>query len=274
MPLEIQRLAFPEMERASGSSICWKSRMHQPSSANFRPQADARFSPTQWTVILQAGQPGEARDQALEKICQTYWYPIYAFVRRRGQSAEDAQDLTQEFFARLTTRDWLAGVGRDHGARFSTLLLTMLKHFLADQHDRATALKRGGGVPCIPLDFAQAEAWFGREPSHGETPERVFERRWAWAVLDQVIQRLATEAGQAGKGERFEVLRPFLSVSAGVGDYGEAAARLGISAHVVAVAVQRLRLRFRAALREELAAGVTGPSQVEEEVRHLLAALR
>jgi DNA-directed RNA polymerase specialized sigma24 family protein len=234
--------------------------------------ASARFATTQWTVVLFAGRDGPGRAAALEKFCRAYWYPLYAFIRRRGGGPDEARDLTQEFFARLIEGDWLAGIER-RDTRFSTLLLTMLKRFLVNEHERSHTAKRGGGIPPVSIDVAQAEAWFGAEPATDETPEKTFERRWALAVLESALSHLRMELVDAGKSKHFEMLSPFLSREPDAGDYEIAGAALGLAARTIAVAVHRLRQRYRAVLREELAAGSPDSSRVDEEMRHLARAL-
>lgn len=231
----------------------------------------ARFATTRWTVVLQAGRDGPERQHALEQFCQTYWYPIYAFIRRRGQSPEDARDLTQEFFARLLEKEWLGGAECREDARFSTLLLTMVKRFLINEHERTQTAKRGGRQ--IAIDFTPAEEWIETEGATGETPEKLFERHWALAVLESVLGRLRAEASAAGKAQQFEQLGPFLSREPARGDYEAAGIALGLSARTVAVAVHRMRHRYRDLLRDELAAGQLSRAEVDEEMHHLFAAL-
>jgi RNA polymerase sigma-70 factor (ECF subfamily) len=232
------------------------------------------FATTHWSVVLAAGQTGsEAQAAALEKLCQAYWYPLYAYIRRRGHGPEDAQDLTQEFFLRLIEKNWLHGVARE-GAKFRSFLLTMVKGFLANAHDRAQAAKRGGGRTIVPLDPQDAEDRFTHEPSTTETPENIFERRWALAVLDEALHRLRLAAGAADKARHFEQLQPFLSREPEEGEYATLAAGLGLSAGAVGVAVHRLRQRYRETLRATVADTLADPGQVDEELRHVLAALR
>jgi RNA polymerase sigma-70 factor (ECF subfamily) len=234
--------------------------------------ASPRFATTQWTVVLFASRDGPERTAALEQFCRAYWYPIYAFIRRRGIEADAARDLTQDFFARLIGKDWLAGVER-RDTRFSTLLLTMLKRFLANEYERNQTAKRGGGAPPLSIDLARGEEWFGAEPATNETPEKIFERRWALAVLATALDRLRAELSAAGKSRQFEVLSPFLSAEPLAGDYETAGAALDLGARTVAVAVHRLRHRFREILRDELAAGSPDRTRVEAEMRDLSRAL-
>jgi DNA-directed RNA polymerase specialized sigma24 family protein len=233
--------------------------------------AGPRFQTTRWTLMDGAAGDGR-REAAWDHLCRTYWFPVYCFIRRHGTSAEDASDLTQGFFAKLLEQDWLAKVERRE-TRFSTLLVTVLKNFLVTQHHRATAEKRGGGIAPVPLDQALAEDCYGREPVERETPESLFEKRWALAVMDGALVRLSEECDATGKARVFRVLGPFLSREASPGEYQMAGAELGINARSVAVAVHRLRADFRAMVREEVAAGLRDSGLVEEEMRALAAAL-
>jgi RNA polymerase sigma factor (sigma-70 family) len=212
------------------------------------------------------------RDAAWGHFCSAYWYPVYAFIRRRGESPEEASDLTQAFFARLIEQDWLAQVERRE-VRFSTLLITILKNFLIKQHRREVAQKRGGGENPVPLDLAQAESWFGAEPSTAETPETLFEKRWAHAVMEAALNRLREECLATGKTKMFELLSPFLSREPSSGDYEAAAEKMGIATRSVAVAVHRLRADYRAMVREEVSAGLRDGKRVNEEMQSLATAL-
>jgi DNA-directed RNA polymerase specialized sigma24 family protein len=220
------------------------------------------------------GGAGEVskRDAAWGHFCSAYWYPVYAFIRRRGESAEDASDLTQAFFAKLIEQDWLAQVERRE-VRFSTLLVTILKNFLIKQHRCEVAQKRGGGDAPVSLDLAQAESWFGAEPATQDTPETLFEKRWAHAVMDAALIRLREECESTGKAKVFATLSPFLSRDPSAGDYEAAGEKMGIAARSVAVAVHRLRADYRAMVREEVAAGLRDDSMVKEEMQALAVAL-
>ena len=231
-----------------------------------------RFLTTRWTMVINAGGDGPARDVALEQFARTYWYPVYAFIRRRGNEAEAAKDLTQGFFARLLEKNWLAGVERRE-TRFSTLLLHILSNFLVSEHRRETREKRGGGALPLSLDMAAAEQWFGAEPGTDETPERIFERRFALSVLAGALDTMKEALHEAGRGRQFEVLSPFLSRDPAPGDYDAAAQSLGISTNAVAAAVLRLRREYRQYVRAEVAAGLADTSLVDEELRHLAQAL-
>jgi RNA polymerase sigma-70 factor (ECF subfamily) len=237
------------------------------------PNPAGRFATTHWSLILAAGR-GATPDAraALAALCGTYWYPLYAFARRLGQSADDAQDSTQAFFARLLEKHYLRDADQSRG-KFRSFLLAAFKHFLANERDRARAQKRGGGRPVLSLDFAAGESRYGREPSHEATPERLYERRWALAVLDWVLARLRGEAVRDGKDAAFDRLKGFLTGDGDAASYRDLAAELGRSEGAVKVAVHRLRRRYREVLREEIAQTVTGPADVEDELMYLLTAL-
>jgi RNA polymerase sigma-70 factor (ECF subfamily) len=231
------------------------------------------FRTTHWSVIVAArdGESAEAR-AALAELCETYWYPLYAFIRRQGHTMEDARDLTQEFFARFLEKDYLGAVNREKG-KFRAFLLACCKHFLANEHDRAKALKRGGGKTIRSLDCSVAESRYSDEPAHDVTPEKLFERRWAMILLQNVFARLRQEHEQAGKIALFEQLKPFLAGDGPVVRYAQAAAALRLSSGAVKVAVHRLRRRYRELVYEEIARTVDDPALVEAEIRDLFAAL-
>ena len=205
-------------------------------------------------------------------MCQTYWHPLYAYVRRLGHSPPDAQDLTQEFFARLLEKNYLADADESRG-RFRSFLLAALKHFLANEWDKASAQKRGGGQILIPIDFNAAETTCHFEPADETTAEKIFERRWALTLLDQVLRRLRAEFVRDGKEKLFEELKPTLTEASRSVRYAEIAARLGATEGAVKVAVHRLRQRYREVLRAEIADTVASPGEVEDELRSLFAAL-
>ena len=231
------------------------------------------FVTTHWSVVLTAGSSDTTGARhALEKLCQTYWYPLYAYVRRRGFSPPDAEDLTQEFFARFLEHDWVTNADREKG-RFRTFLLSAMNHFLANEWDKARAQKRGGGAPLLPLQFDTAETRYCREPAENVTPEEHFERHWALALLETVTGRLRAEYEQEGKGDLFAALHPCLVGDRTAQPYEELAKTLALSLSAVKSAVHRLRQRYRQLLREEIAHTVAGPGEVEAELRHLIAAL-
>jgi RNA polymerase sigma-70 factor (ECF subfamily) len=228
------------------------------------------FPTTLWTMVARAGRDDMAEAQAaLTQLCQAYWYPLYSFVRHRGYSRHDAQDLTQTFFARLIEKRGLGRALPEQG-RFRTFLLASLKNFLANDWDRVHALKRGGGQTIVSLDQEMGESRFVREPSHDMTPEHHFERQWALTLLDQVLAALRDEYHADGKGELFEVLKSALTGQPDA--YAGMAARLRRSEGAIKVAVHRLRHRYRELIRAAIAATV-GPGDVDDELRHLLSVL-
>ena len=202
-----------------------------------------------------------------------YWYPLYAYVRRRGFDAHEAQDLTQEFLARLIAKCELPKANPEKG-RFRFFLLLRLKHFLLNEWQRLRAEKRGGGVATISLNALDAEQRYTLEPTHESTPERIFERRWALTVLEGALRRLRLECVRAGDGELYDALKGFLSDEARADSYDDLSARLGVTAGALRVKVHRLRQRWRELVREEIAQTVASPAEVEAEMRHLLEALR
>jgi RNA polymerase sigma-70 factor (ECF subfamily) len=236
-------------------------------------QHPGRFATTHWSLIL-AARDGDAPAArlALARLCEAYWYPLYAYVRRRGHGADDAQDLTQDFFARLLARDFLGSLDPARG-RFRAFLLAACNNFLANEYDRSHAQKRGGGVASLSLDLAAAEGRYGREPSHEMTPEKLFQRRWALTLLDRVLARLREDYTGRGKGPLFDHLRVFLAGEQGAPSHAAAADGLGMTAGAVKVAVHRLRQQYRDLLRAEIAHTVEAPEQVDEEIRDLFAAL-
>jgi RNA polymerase sigma factor (sigma-70 family) len=238
------------------------------------PSNAASFAATRWTVVLAAagGDVSPQASAAMAELCGTYWYPLYAYVRRRGQDTHAAEDLTQEFFACLLAKDYLAGVDREKG-KFRAFLLASLKHFLANQWDRTQAQKRGGRKTILSLDGQTAERRYRLEPADELTAEKLFERQWALAVLEQVLARLQAEFVANGKAELFNALKEFLTAGKGPRTYGQVAAELDMSEAAVKVAVHRLRRRYRELLREEISHTVATPDEIEEEIRYLLSCL-
>jgi RNA polymerase sigma factor (sigma-70 family) len=233
--------------------------------------ASSKFGPTRWSVVIAAGRDESAAGrEALETLCRSYWQPIYAFVRRQGYSPCDAEDLTQEFFARLLESRSLAEVEPAKG-RFRSFLLASLKHFLINEGERARAVKRGGGRVLIPIDGRLAETLQGPDPV--ETPEQSFERQWALALLERAVSKLRQECAREGKEERYDKLKWTLRTNRRLIPYGELGAELGLSEAAVKVAVFRLRQRYGQLVREEIAQTVSTPEEVQEEVRALLRAL-
>ncbi len=236
------------------------------------PQRPA-FVTTHWSLVVSARDAGSPQSAAaLEKLCRAYWYPLYAYVRRRGHSPENAQDLTQEFFARLLERNWVGRADQQKG-RFRTFLLSAMNHFLADEWDKARAQKRGGGRTPIPLQLDTAETRYGVELADNVTPEHSYERRWALTLLDEVLHRLRSEYEQDSRAELFATLHPCLVGDRAAQPYAELAAKLGVSEGTVKSAVHRLRQRYRQLLRDEIAQTVAEPGAVDDEMRHLFAVL-
>ena len=232
---------------------------------------NATFATTHWSVVLAAGQQESPQaGEALEKLCRDYWYPIYVYVRRRGSGPEDAQDLTQDFFARFLQKNSVAAADPAKG-RFRSYLLGALKHFLADEHDRALAKKRGGGQIPISWEQDRAEERYGQEPSDDLSPDKVFERRWALTVLEQATAHLRQEYRAVGQLELFEGLKAFVTAGGAATSYLQAAARLGLTESAVRSAIYRLRRRYHALIREKVAQTVGDPLQLEEEIRHLMS---
>jgi RNA polymerase sigma factor (sigma-70 family) len=245
--------------------------MASTSTKAARP-SEAWFLTTHWSVVLSAQeQPSGRSAAALETLCRAYWQPLYAYARRRGHSPADAQDLTQEFFARLLQKDYLHSAAREKG-KFRTFLLVMFTRFLADEWDKAQAQKRGGGK-VFNVDWSSAETRFLQQPVEHLTPEKVFEQRWALTVLDQVYARLEGEYREEGRAALFETLRFALTGSRSAVPYVELARQLQTTDGAVRVAVHRLRQRYRELLRAAIADTVSGPEEVEQELRHLLRAV-
>ena len=232
------------------------------------------FATTHWSVVLAAGQGNSSRGrEALERLCQGYWYPLYAFVRRSGKSIHDAEDLVQGFFAVCLEKNYLAAADREKG-RFRSFLLLAFKRFLANEYDKSRAVKRGGAQPVIALDALAAEERYAYEPVDRLSADKLYERRWALTLLEQVLARLRQEqAVAAGRAAVFEELKVFLAGGSGGAAYAEVAGRLGMSEGAVKVAVHRLRERYQSLLEDEIANTVGSPAEVAEERRYLLAAL-
>jgi DNA-directed RNA polymerase specialized sigma24 family protein len=208
----------------------------------------------------------------LESLCRSYWYPLYAYARRQGHKPDDAADLTQEFFSRLLEKDWLAGVSQAKG-RFRSFLLAAMNHFMANEYDKATAKKRGGGCRVVSLDVETAETRYRIEPADWTTPQQLYERQWALTLLDRVMSRLQDQHTADGKAGLFAALKPCLASRKGDVPYAKMAEQLARSEGAVRVAVRRLRQQYRDLLREEIAQTVSSPEEVEPEIQHLMQAL-
>jgi RNA polymerase sigma factor (sigma-70 family) len=242
--------------------------------AKFDPfRRSPEFPTTQLSLVAAAvGTSSQARD-ALAALCRAYWYPLYAFVRRQGHDCDSAQDLTQEFFASLLEQNYLRSFDRERG-KFRSFLLACLKHFLANEHDRRRAAKRGGSVEFVPMDvFEAGEDRYAREPGHEQTPERVFEREWALELLAKTTARLEHERVQAGRSKEFESLRGFLAADELRMPYRTLAEKLETSEGALKTAVHRLRGRFRELLREEISNTIASPQDVRDEIEYLITVL-
>ena len=229
----------------------------------------AAFATTHWSVVLAAGhRESPQAAESLEKLCHTYWYPLYAYIRRRGYSPEDAQDLIQAFFLHVLKRNPLRDLDRAKG-KFRSFLLASLGHFLANEYKHDQAQKRGGGCTRIHLDIVAGERRYGLETASHESPDKIFERNWALALMEQVLERLRVEQQLAGKRAQFNRLQDCLMGDPGSPAYADLAAQLGLSEDAVKMAVCRLRHRYRELLREEIGNMVGSPAEIEEEIRHL-----
>jgi RNA polymerase sigma factor (sigma-70 family) len=230
------------------------------------------FATTHWTVVLAAGRRHTPQsDLALEQLCQWYWFPLYAYVRRRGHTKEDAEDLVQAFFARFLAKNYLEGLSAERG-RFRAFLLAALKHFLANEWDKSQRQKRGGGALHLSLDWQTADTNFQIVGANEPGPDQAFDREWALALLSKVIERLQAECVAEGKAKLFEQLKVFLAAGKGETAQSEVAKALGMEEGAVRVAVHRLRKRYRQLLRDEIANTLSDPAMVDEEMRALFGA--
>jgi RNA polymerase sigma factor (sigma-70 family) len=228
------------------------------------------FPSTQWTAVVNAGGPESGR--ALARLCEDYWFPLYSFVRRSGYDAAEAEDLTQEFFARILEKHYLAVADPQRG-KFRCFLLASLKHFLANEWHRAHAQKRGGPQGVVAIDFRDAENRYGNKPADTLTPERLYERRWAIALLEHVLEELRQEMAREGKSALFEGLKELLAGPSGSRSYGQIAKDLGTTEAAVKMAIHRLRRRYRELLKDRIAQTVAGPDDLEDELRQLFTAV-
>jgi len=230
------------------------------------------FVTTRWSVILLARDVAPGAEDALDILCRGYWYPIYAYARRAGRTPEDAEDLTQEFFARLLEKDWLLAASPEKG-RFRTFLLVALKRFMTNEWRRSNAQKRGGGQSALPLDTTDAERRYAGEPVEPLAADEIYERRWAMTVLDQALDQLGAEFSAEGKSAEFECMKRWLAAERGSIPYGEVAHALGNSEGAARVAVHRFRKRFRQLFKKAIAHTVAEGEDVEEELRRVVAVL-
>jgi len=236
-------------------------------------QGAAAFTTTHWSVVLESQRESPAAQEALEKLCRIYWRPIYSFVQRQGIRPEEGEDLTQAFFADLLEHKSLTAVRREKG-RFRSFLLGALKHFLVDERRRAVAIKRGKGQRLIPLEEVATDEWTTMEPADPVTAEQIYERRWASTVLERVLSRSKDEYSAAGNAALFDSLKQLLPDEPGAPSQADIAAQLGMTENAVRQAFHRFRHRYQSLLREEIAHTVATPSDIEDELRHLIAVVR
>jgi RNA polymerase sigma-70 factor (ECF subfamily) len=230
------------------------------------------FATTRWTVVLSACQKSSPEsDMALEELCRTYWYPLYAYIRHRRHSKEEAEDLTQSFFIHFLEKNYFVGLSSEKG-KFRAFLLAALKHFLSNEWDRASRQKRGGGVAHLSLDWQGADRRYEIDPADNLSPDKLYDRAWAVTLLEQVMNRLRDENAAEGKSNLFKQLKSLLVVGKSAIPYPESAAALNLSEGTVRVAVHRLRRRYRELLREEIRQTLSDPAQVDEEMRALFSA--
>jgi RNA polymerase sigma-70 factor (ECF subfamily) len=233
----------------------------------------ARFATTRWSVVMAARQEDSTESMdALQTLCRAYWHPLYAFVRRLGNSAHDAQDLTQEFFARLLEKHWLEAADRERG-RFRTFLIMALKRFVANEWDKRQSAKRGGGQSFVPLDTKFAEERYLADPSPALSPDHLYERRWALTLLARALARLREEYEADGRGADFACLKSYLTAERGTIPYGEIARELGTSEGASRVAVHRLRKRYREVFRETVSDTVSSADEIDTEMRYVVEVL-
>ena len=237
---------------------------------NDQPQL---FATTHWTLVLEAGDArSERSNQALEELCGAYWFPLYAYARRLGQDEETAKDSTQGFFAKLLEKNYLGIADRRRG-RFRWFMLTAFKGFMANEWDRQKAVKRGGGATLVSLDQISAEERYHLEPAHHESPDRVYEKRWALTLIGAARERLRDEFESAGKLERFAALEPHLTGDGRIGAYAELAADFGTTPDAIKQSVHRMKQRYRELVREEVAKTVAWPDEVDDEIVYLMDVL-
>src|SRR6266508_434910 len=238
-----------------------------------RPGARGHFATTRWSLVLAAGRRKSDRStEALATLCEIYWYPVYAFIRRQGHDADAARDLTQEFFTRVLEKNYFGDADPSRG-RFRAFLLTSIRHFLSNERDRAHALKRGGTTPPLSLDVETAESTYQIEGQDNLTTEKLFDARWATVLLDRALGRLSQTYADSGKQTLFDRLKGFLTGDSDDVSYAVVAQSLDMTEAAVKVAVHRLRRRFRDALVAEISETVSDPAEIDGEIRYLLGAV-
>lgn len=244
------------------------------SSSEPLPSGDRLFATTRWSLVLAAADLRDSTGRhALETLCEAYWFPIYAFIRGRGRSAVDAQDLTQEFFATLLDKQYLQTADPDRG-RFRAFLLTMVKHFLSNEREKAGALKRGGAVRLISIDANLSEQRYQSQPAAARTAEQAYDRQWAMSVIDQSLTRLRESYTQEGKSDLYQQLLPLLAPATDNPTYNAIGMELGFSEGAIKMAVQRMRQRYRDLLRQEVASTLNTGDDLNDEINRLIVAVR
>ena len=228
------------------------------------------FATTHWSVVLAAAGDSAESAAALELLCRTYWHPLYAYVRRLGHLPHDAQDLTQAFFAELLRKEYFRAADRQRG-KFRSFLLISMRHFMAHEWEKACAAKRGGGIAPLSWDEQDAEEWYHQDTGMRSPPEQAYDRSWALRVFEQSLLRLRQECQASGKASQFELLKKYLTQDPAPGAYEVEAAELGLTCNALTVAVHRLRQRYAALVREEVAQTVAQPDQIEDELRYLIS---
>ena len=232
----------------------------------------SHFATTHWSVVLAAAPGSPSAEEALAKLCDTYWYPLYAYARKKGHPAHEAEDLTQTFFTRLLEKGMLQDLSPEKG-RFRTFMLVCMKRFIVNEWRHARTQRRGGNAKTLPIDFSHADERFRLEPASYATPERIYDRRWALTALEEALAQLAAEMKTTSKSNLFDALKPYLAMDSAAPPYSEVAAKLRMSEGSVKVAVFRLRARYAQLLRQEIAATLATPADIEDEIRRLFQAL-
>ena len=243
--------------------------MKSPDTGAGMADSRARFDTTRWSLVALAGSDqSQVANEALNELCRAYWRPIYAEIRRRGHGVVDAQDLTQDFFARMLRRDAFGKADREKG-RFRTYLLGALDYFLVDEWRGRKALKRGGGAVRVPFVDGEGEKWFQQQPAYGSTPAEMFDQNWAMVLMDRALEALRDEYRVTARGDVFSAVEPFLTADSGADGYDRECEKIGLTPQAFAVAVHRVRRRFRHCVRQQVEMTVADSSEAAAEMRHL-----
>jgi RNA polymerase sigma-70 factor (ECF subfamily) len=248
-------------------------RLSRVPTMDLENESPRNFESTRWSLVFRAGEEGEEAERALGILCQTYWYPLYGYARRRGCAPHDAQDLVQGFLAKIIVLNLFASADREKG-RLRSYLLRAFQHYIRDERVKANAEKRGGGAPLVSIDVDWAEQCFVAEPSDEKTPDQAYDREWAMAILNNALARLREEWCEKGKGETFDLLRPCLSLDEEAGSNRELAIALGVSESNAKVTVHRLRSRYRELVQKEIERTLPADHSVDDELQYLYDVLR